>query len=68
MTLDELKDILAEHYTNYSIAVLDEETGVLDMRYSNELIGKMLFKEAVKEMESYDADYEEVVWDDEDED
>ena len=65
MKLDAIKDILAEHYTNYAVAVLDEETGVLEFRYNNEMIGKMLFKEATKEMESYDVDFEEVVWDEE---
>lgn len=65
MNLDSIKDTLAEHFTNYAIVVLDEETGVLEFRYNNEMIGKMLFKEATKEMESYDVDYE-VVWDEED--
>lgn len=65
MNLDAIKDILAEHFTNYAVVVLDEETGVMEFRYNNEMIGKMLFKEATKEMESYDVDYE-VVWDEED--
>jgi uracil phosphoribosyltransferase len=65
MNLDAIKDILAEHFTNYAVVVLDEETGVLEFRYNNEMIGKMLFKEATKEMESYDVDDYEVVWDEE---
>lgn len=67
MDLDAIKDILAEHYTNYAVVVLDEETGVMEFKFNNEMIGKMLFKEATKEIESYDVDYE-VVWDEDDED
>lgn len=68
MTLDDIKPFLAEHYSNYAVAVIDEDTGVLEYRYSNEMIGKMLFKEAHKDMDSYDADYDyEVAWEDEDE-
>lgn len=64
--IDDISSILAEHYTNYAVVVLNEETGVLEYKYNNEMIGKMLFSEASKDMASYDVDYE-IAWD-EDED
>lgn len=62
--LEQVKAILSEHYTNYAFVVLDEETDLLDYRFNNQMIGKTLFNEAVRDIESYDTDAVDVIWDD----
>ena len=66
--LDQVQGILSEHNTNYVVIVLNEETNMLEYRFSNQMIGKMLCKEAVKDIETYEEDEYEMIWDnDEDE-
>jgi len=60
--LDQVQGILSEHHTNYAVVVLNEETNLLEYRFNNQMIGKMLFQEAVKDMQSYETD-EDFVWD-----
>tara|TARA_X000001382_G_scaffold62804_1_gene43396 strand:- start:1160 stop:1396 length:237 start_codon:yes stop_codon:yes gene_type:complete len=68
MTLDEVKSVVSEHYTNYVLVVLDEETGCIDYRFNNDMIGKMLLHEAHADIASYGTDVAidfEVDWDEE---
>lgn len=68
MTLDEVKSVVSEHYTNYILVVIDDETGCIDYRFNNDLIGKMLLQEAHRDICSYGSDVSidfEVDWDDE---
>jgi predicted metal-dependent hydrolase len=65
MTLDEIKAVVSEHFTNYVVVVLDDETGCLDYRFNNDKIGKMLLQEARSDIISYEVEYDDVEWDEE---
>jgi uracil phosphoribosyltransferase len=65
MSLDQAKAITSEHYTNYVIVVLDEDTGLVEYRYNNNKIGKMLLNEALSDMKNYEDDVD-WVWEDAD--
>lgn len=70
MRIDEVKSVISEHYTNYVLVVLDEETGCIDYRFNNDMIGKMLLHEAYRDISSYGTDVAidfEVDWGDEEE-
>jgi hypothetical protein len=68
MSLEQIKAITSEHYTNYVIVVLDEESGLVDYRYNNNKIGKMLLNEALTDIKSYEDDSADWVWEDADSD
>jgi len=68
--------VLSEHFPNYAVAVLSTENELLAIDYSRWRIGRMLFRDALEDMEHEKEmiqdmdDWSECIegWDDDDDD
>lgn len=64
--IEKLAGIAGEHFSNYAIAVINEEDGELEYRFNNKKIATMMFAEGVKDLIRLDRlEGVEIVWDDE---
>jgi hypothetical protein len=62
-----IKSVLGEHFDNFAFVVLDEE-GEVFYGFKNQIVGKALFVEASKEIET-ETDFEtSYLWEDVDDD
>ena len=62
--IEKLAGIAGEHFSNYAIAVINEEDGELEYRFNNKKIATMMFAEGVKDLIRLDRlEGVEIVWD-----
>jgi len=68
--LDDAVGVLSEHFPNYAVAVLSPENELLAMDFSSWRVGRMLFRDALEDMEQErEMTSEMAMWEDwEDED